>query len=206
MDNNPLTYIMLTPNLNAKDHQWVSALVQFNFELEYQRGCDNIVVDALGWVTTQLDPDTVRSIIDWVTLGPVHQAKVHDPTIVEHYHHMEQEVHAATGCVLIQMHVTDWAEAQKEDLTLSAVLNWLMAQKTDLKALPAEHTSSEEGRLILHNWENFTVHQGTLYLCLMPKCENKDLLFFMVTKAHHVTALNGCHRDVGNWECDHILS
>ena len=51
-----------------------------------------------------------------------------------------------TGCVLIEMHVTDWAKAQREDPMLSAVLDWLKAQtKTDLKALLAEHASSEEG-------------------------------------------------------------
>ena len=55
-------------------------------------------------------------------------------------------MHVTTGCVLVQMHVTDWAEAQREDPTLSAVLDWLKAQKkTDLKALLVEHTSSKEG-------------------------------------------------------------
>ena len=47
---------------------------------------------------------------------------------------------------LEQMHVTDWAEGQKEDPMMSAVLDWLTAQKkTDLKALLVEHASSEEG-------------------------------------------------------------
>ena len=58
-DNNPLTYIMMTPNLEATSHWWVGALVQFNFELEYQKGHDNTVVDMLSQVTTQLNPDTV---------------------------------------------------------------------------------------------------------------------------------------------------
>ena len=61
MDNNPLTYIMMTPNLDAMGHQWVSALMWFNFKFEYQKGCDNTVADALSWITTGLDPDTVRS-------------------------------------------------------------------------------------------------------------------------------------------------
>ena len=44
------------------------------------------------------------------------------------------------------MHVTGWAEAQREDPMLSAVLHWLKAQKkTDLKAPLAEHASSNEG-------------------------------------------------------------
>ena len=37
-DNNPLTYIMTTPNLDATCHQWVGALARFNFQLEYQKG------------------------------------------------------------------------------------------------------------------------------------------------------------------------
>ena len=37
-DNNPLTYIMTTPNLNTTGHQWVGALTGFNFQLEYQKG------------------------------------------------------------------------------------------------------------------------------------------------------------------------
>ena len=35
MDNNPLVYIMSTPNLDAMGHWWVGALAQFNFALEY---------------------------------------------------------------------------------------------------------------------------------------------------------------------------
>ena len=37
-DNNPLTYIMSTPNLDATRHHWVSALAKYNFQLEYQKG------------------------------------------------------------------------------------------------------------------------------------------------------------------------
>ena len=122
MDNNLLTYIMSTPNLDAMGHQWVSALTQFNFELEYQRGCDNMVADMLSQVTTWLDLDTVQSILNEVTLGTAHQAKVHNPAIVEGDHNLEQAICVTAGHTLVQMHVTDWAEAQKEGPMLSAVL------------------------------------------------------------------------------------
>ena len=101
----------------------------FNFELEYKKGHDNRVVDVLSWVTTLLDPDTVKSILNVVALGTVHHAKVHDPAMVEGDKHLEQKIHVAAGCTLIEVHVTDWAEAQREDLLLSAVLDWLKAQK-----------------------------------------------------------------------------
>ena len=37
-DNNPLTYIMTTPNLDTTGHRMVGALAKFNFQLEYQKG------------------------------------------------------------------------------------------------------------------------------------------------------------------------
>ena len=129
-------------------------------------------------------------------MGTTHWAKVHNPTIVEGDCCLEQEVCVAAGHTFVQMHVTDWTEAQKEDLMLGAVLNWLKAQKIDLKALLTEHTSNEEGRLIIENQQNFMIHQGALYLHSMPKGETKDLLLFVVLRAHCVSTLNGCHRDV----------
>ena len=165
------------------------------------------MADVLSQVTTQLDLDTVRSILDGVALGSVHQAEAHDATIVEGDCHFEQEVHATAGCVLVQMPVTDWTGAQRDGLMLSTVLDWLKAQKeTDLKALLAEHSSSKEGQLILWNQQNFTIHQEALNLFPMPKGETEDLLLFIVPKAHHFTTLNGCHRDAGHQGHDHTLS
>ena len=56
-----------------------------------------------------------------------HHAKVHDPAVVEGNQHLEQEVCVTTGHPLVEMHVTDWAKAQREDPVLSAVLDWLKA-------------------------------------------------------------------------------
>ena len=149
----------------------------------------------------------VRLILNRVTLGAAHQAEFHGPAVIEGDHDLEQEVCFAAGCTLVQMHVTDWAEAQREDPMLSAVLDWLEAQKkTDLRTLLGEHASSEEGQLILWNWQNFMIHQKALYLHSMAKGENEDLLLFIVPKAHWVTALNRCHRDAGHQGHDHTLS
>ena len=130
----------------------------------------------------------------------MHQAKVHDPAIVEGNPQLEQEVCVARGHSLVQMHVTDWAEAQKEDPMLNTVLNWLKAQKkTDLKALLAEHTSSEEGRLTLWNWHNFTIHQGALYLhAQCPKVRPK--IFYSLRSPGSIVLLpsNACHRNAGH--------
>ena len=49
-DNNPLTYVMMMPNLDAVGHRWVAAMARYNFEIEYVRGTDNKVADALSHV------------------------------------------------------------------------------------------------------------------------------------------------------------
>ena len=46
-------------------------------------------------------------------------------------HDIEKEVCVTAGQVLVEMHVTNWAAAQREDPKLDAVLHWLRGQKED---------------------------------------------------------------------------
>ena len=143
-DNNPLIYIMAMLNLDATGPWWVGPLARFIFQLEYQKGWDNTVANTLSWITTCLNPETVQSILDGVTLGTANRAEGCDPAVVEGDHNMEKEAHVTAGQVLVEMHVTNWATAQREDPVLNAVLNWLEAQKkTDLRTLLGEHASRE---------------------------------------------------------------
>ena len=52
--------------------------------------------------------------------------------MIESDHNLEQEVCIAAGHTQVQMHVTDWAEAKREDLALNAVLNWLGTQRRQI--------------------------------------------------------------------------
>ena len=37
-DNNPLTYVLMMPNLDATGHRWVGALASFQFQLRVPEG------------------------------------------------------------------------------------------------------------------------------------------------------------------------
>ena len=181
---------MITPNLDATGHQWLGALVKFDFLLEYQKGQDNTLADMLSRITTHLSLDTMQSILDGVTLDTTQRAEGDDHAKVEGDHNIEKEVFVTTGEVLVEMHVTNWAPAQREDPVPDAVLHWLEAKKkTDLRTLLGEHASSEEGQMVWRNHQNFTTLQNAFYLCSTPKGENEDLLLFMVLKAHQTAAL-----------------
>ena len=63
-DNNPLTYILTTPNLDACGHRWVSSLARYTFKIEYLKGTDNKVADVLSCIETRLDDDTVKKLLE----------------------------------------------------------------------------------------------------------------------------------------------
>ena len=106
---------MTISNLDATGHQWVSAIAKYYFRLEYQKGWDNVVADALSRVTTRLELETVQAILDGATVGTSQRAERENLTIIESDQQLEQEVQVTAGQVLVEMHITDWAVAQKED-------------------------------------------------------------------------------------------
>ena len=61
--NNPLTYMLTTPNLDATGHRWVSALAGFNFRLENLHGTDNRVTDVLSRMETRLDDNATNEFL-----------------------------------------------------------------------------------------------------------------------------------------------
>ena len=101
--------------------------------------------------------EVVQAILDGATVGTSQRAEGENPGIIKNDQHMEKEVWVATWQVLVEMHVTDWAVAQKEDPELDAVLQWLESKKkTDLRTLLGECIMSEEGQMVWRNCQNFT--------------------------------------------------
>lgn len=47
-DNNPLTYIMTKPKLNACKQRWVSNLAPYTFDIKHIPGSKNVIADALS--------------------------------------------------------------------------------------------------------------------------------------------------------------
>ena len=47
-DNNPLMYFLTSPNMDATKQRWINELAKYDFSLEYQKGKNNTVADALS--------------------------------------------------------------------------------------------------------------------------------------------------------------
>ena len=57
-DNNPLTYFLTLPNMDAMKQRWINELAKYDFSLEYQKGKNNTVANALSrikeeWLTDE---------------------------------------------------------------------------------------------------------------------------------------------------------
>ena len=55
--------MLMTPNLDATGHRWVSALAGFNFKLEYLWGTDNRVADVLSRMENRLTDEATGEFL-----------------------------------------------------------------------------------------------------------------------------------------------
>ena len=91
MDNNPLTYILKTPNLDALGHRWVAALASYNMTIKYLKGSNNKVADALSRIETRHDPETITELLNHAKASAP-RAEAEDIQIIEEEERVDQEV------------------------------------------------------------------------------------------------------------------
>ena len=65
-DNNPLTYIFTSTNLDAAGQWWVAQLASYNFSLEYQKGKDNTVANFLSRMNERLPKEEVQEYLNQI--------------------------------------------------------------------------------------------------------------------------------------------
>ena len=130
------------------------SLAGFIFSIEYQKGRDSAVADALSHFASKLNAEAVKSILDGVTIGTARRANGHDLMVAEankriHKQVEETAVQAQATHMHVIMHVTDWVAAQQEDPILKIVMEWISSYRVqDLKHLMGNHAAMEEGMAI----------------------------------------------------------
>ena len=141
-DNNPLTYIFSSANLDAAGQWWVARLASYNFSLEYQKGKDNTVADFLSRMSERLPVEEVQEYLNKIPYPGV--KAVLDNAITPIKEHPEQGVRPTPDCQeetvearptrLATTNVTDWKQEQKEDPVLYQVAKHLRAPRETFKA------------------------------------------------------------------------
>ena len=187
-DNNPLTYVLMTPNLDATGHQWVSALASFQFKLEYQKGANNGAMDALSRVPISHSWETIQSLLEGAIVGVANrgEAKTSEELLEEHEHlSQEARVQAAK---LAPVHIIDWEEAQEADAALAACCKWLHLRKdmplprqdTFLKECLGAEAEMEQGKMFFHIRNSLVLNKSLVYASTTLRDETEGVLTFVI--------------------------
>ena len=85
-DNNPLTYFLTSPNMDAMKQRWINQLAKYNFSLKCQRAKNNTVADALSRISEEwLSDEEADKLLETVPLIPG------DDTVVEIFKEEEND-------------------------------------------------------------------------------------------------------------------
>ena len=209
-DNNPLTYIFSSANLDAAGQRWVAQLASYNFALEYQKGKDNTVANFLSHLDDRLPPGEVQDYLNKIPYPGV--KAVLDNAITPLTDRAKQGVRpnpnnqkagqevtiGARPARLATTNITDWKLEQNEDSILYQVVKHRKASQetfkeallkvTDRKAVSAYEKSKDQ--LIMKN--------GLLYRQSKQGQTQETVLQSVVPLIHRNTALDGCHHEAAH--------
>ena len=64
-------YFLTSPNMDAMKQRWINKLAKYDFSLEYQKGKNNTVADALNRISKErLSDEEVKRVLEGVPVVP----------------------------------------------------------------------------------------------------------------------------------------
>ena len=217
-NNNPLTYIFSSANLDAAGQRWVARLASYNFSLEYQKGKDNTVANFLSWMNECLPEEEVQEYLNKIPYPGV--KAVLDNAITPIEERAEQGVRPTPDCQgacqeetvgarparLATTNVTDWKQEQKEDPVLYQVAKHLRVPRETFKAALHKVLDKKATAAYVKVKEQLLIKNGLLYRKTWQGQANEIMFQFVVPQRHQGAALDGCHREAAHQGQRHSIA
>ena len=205
-NNNPLTYIFSSANLDAAGQCWVARLTSYNFSLEYQKGKDNTMANFLSQMNERLPEEEVQEYLNKIPYPGV--KAVLNNAITPIKEHAEQGVWLTPDCQevcqeemvgvrlarLATTNVTDWKQEQKEDPVLYQVVKHLRAPLEMFKAALHKVLDKKATTAYVKVKEQLLIKNGLLYCKTWQRLANEIVFQFVAPQRHRSTTLDGCHQ------------
>ena len=139
----------------------------------------------------------MKAVFDNLTSGAGRRAEQeYNPSSATHHEADSIEVTVKLARLSTQMHITDWAEAQCENLEIKAAMDWCHLNKkksepwtkqlVKLKSRLGPKKNTPEGRSILHNADNLTLSGGLLHYRHKPKYQIEEVKCFVVPRESYL--------------------
>ena len=209
-DNNPLTYIFSSANLDAAGQRWVACLASYNFSLDYQKGKDNTMADFLSWMYECLPEEEVQEYLNKIPYPGV--KAVLDNAIMPIAEHAEQGVQLSSECQnvhqeeavgarptrLATTNVTDWRQEQKEDPVLFQLAKHLRVPCEMFKAALHKVLDKKATAAYVKVKEQLLIKNGLLYHKTQQGPASEIAFQFVVPQRHQSATLDCCHREAAH--------
>ena len=215
-DNNPLTYIMTTPNLDTLGHWLVSVLAEFQMSIEYVWGADNKVADALSRVKDWLSPEAVKELIDFARNNtPLEWAEVDNPTLIANEKALDHEVVIQSRVLMAKRQVPKqvstkyWIKLQKRDAVIGHVRGWMLRSPADKRTLSQYllgKVPDDIRQAYAHCQQDLFMSHNLLYMKATAHNARDVTLAFVVPAIKKRAAIDGCHHDSWHQGRAHTLS
>ena len=216
MDNNPLTCILTTPNLDALGHRWVAALAGYNMKLEYLKGSDNKIADTLSRLPPEkLNEEAIAELLDYVCVSHKPGVETANINVIGESERVDQEV-IVRYTQIVKQHKNfwnlancDWVEAQSRDSVIPAIINWIKWPRGDKRTFAEYLTgvaSEYEKRFYVARQKDFTVQDNLLYLHATHTNSQDTVSVFVVPTNDQQATIDGCHRSARHQGWDRTLS
>ena len=137
MDNNPLTYVMTTPNPDAIGHWWVAALARYDMMIEYLKGSDNKVADVLSRIPQHLDLEAITVLLNHAQASNVPWAEANDPRVMKEHKKIDEDIILCAHQMVKHdkqfqnLMNRDEVQTQMQDPVISNVINLYLATKDE---------------------------------------------------------------------------
>ena len=209
-DNNPLTYIFSSANLDAAGQRWVAHLTSYNFSLEYQKGKDNTVADFLSWMNERLPDEEVQEYLNQIphqgvkavlnnAIMPIEEHAEQGLRLTPDHQECSQEVTiGARPARLATTNVIDWKQEQKEDPVLYQVAKHLRVPRDTFRAALLKVLDKKATATFIKAKEQLLIKNGLLYWKTQQGQANEVVFQFVVPQRHRGAALDGCHREAAH--------
>ena len=209
-DNNPLTYIFSSANLDAAGQHWVACLASYNFCLEYQKGKDNTMANFLSEMNECLPEEEAQEYLNKIPYPGV--KAVLDNAITPIKEHAEQGVQPTPDCQevcqeemvgarvarLATTNVTDWKQKHKEDTVLYQMVKQLRTPHKMFKAALHKVLDKKATAPYVTVKEQLLIKNGLLYSKTRQGLADEIMFQFIVPQRHRSTTLDGCHQEVAH--------
>lgn len=180
-DNNPLTYVLTSANLDATGHRWLAALSVYDFNITYRPGKNNADADGLSRMPTDTIAQESIKAICGVMRTPLVETLAVTPDVLDQpsldtEHQIYNDI--------------DWVSIQHQDKELKPWIDYVREGKKPKRG-------QVEQSPLLRQFEHLKLTGNILYRVIRDRNGN-EIRQLVLPSSHVTTVLKTLHDEMGH--------